>query len=53
MITKDEFSRMMKAIMDLGPVKHERPPNPTKEDLERRWRLVMKDGKPVMEEVTD
>ena len=51
MITKKKFDDMMKAIMKLGPVKHERPPNPTKKDLERKFRLDMKDGKPVMQEV--
>ena len=51
MIKKKKFEDMMRSIMMLGPVKHERPPNPTKEDLKRKFRLDMKDGKPVMEEV--
>lgn len=51
MLKKEDFNKMMKAIINLGHVKHERPPNPTKKDLERKFRLDMKDGKPVMQEV--
>ena len=51
--TKDKFDKMVKTILNLGPVKHERPPNPSKKDLERKFRLVMKDGRPVMGDVTN
>ena len=51
MITKKKFDDMMKAILKLGPVPHERPKPPTKKDLERKFRLFMENGKPVMQEV--
>ena len=44
------FDEMMNAILKLGPVKHERPPSPTKKDLERKFRLVMQNGKPGTQE---
>ena len=51
MITKKKLDNAIKAILNLGPVPHERPKPPTKEDLERKFRLVMENGKPVMQEV--
>ena len=47
-----KLAKAAKALMSMGPVKHERIPKPAKADLERKFKLKVdcKD-KPSMEEV--
>lgn len=40
----DEVDEAAKLLLGMGPVKHERPKKPKKEDLERRFSL-QKDSK--------
>lgn len=51
-MNQDKLAKAVKALMSMGPIKHERIPKPTKADLERKFKL--KDdskSRPQMEEV--
>ena len=52
MIDQDKLDKTMKALLSSGkPEKEVRLPPMTKENLNRRFRMRLRNGKPVMEEV--
>ena len=57
MSKKSEWDKVDKAasvLLGMDAVEHERPPKPTKKDLDRRFTLeVGKKGKPKITEVKD
>ena len=52
MIDKKKLAEAAKALMNMGPVKHQRPKKPTKKDLHRKFRMKLSPkGKPSVKEV--
>ena len=52
MIDQKKLEKAAKALLNMGPVPHKRPPKPTKADLERKFKMkVDRKGKPAIEEV--
>ena len=51
-MNQDKLDKAAKALLNMGPVPHKRPPKPTKKDLERKFKLkIDRKGNPSMEEV--
>ena len=51
-MNQKKLDKAAKALMSMGPVKHERPKKPTKEDLDRKFKMVVgPKGQPRIEEV--
>lgn len=49
---KKQLDKAMKAILDLGPVKHEKPKKPNKEELNKRFKMTFdRSGKLKIKEV--
>ena len=51
-MNKAILAKVARALMSMGPVNHERPKNPTKKDLQRKFKMrVDRKGKPSIREV--
>ena len=38
-MNQKKLDKVAKALMSMGPVKHQRPKKPTKKDLQRKFRM--------------
>lgn len=51
-MNQKQLDKAAKALLNMGPVPHKRPPKPTKKDLERKFKMkVDRSGKPSIVEV--
>ncbi len=49
---KKALDKSARALFKMGPVRHKRPPKPTKKELERKFKMsVDRNGNPSIQEV--